>query len=219
MRRRRVGSAKARNRQARPRPSGSTRPWPAGCFVAQPPGQEASRRRSARSRWIGAAWANRPSWRSSSARSAGGRSIRLSRSPSTPASASAQSRWRPTIHDAVSLRPGSAEASSPATNLGSSPPPSIWSSATIAALAVRVVLARQPGLRRLRIGDLDQGISERMFENAIVGPAGGLREARARPTCRRFAPGPRRRRGGSGPTATSSSSISRGRASGHATGP
>ena len=71
---------------------------------------------AARSSWIGAACASRPSCLSSSARSAADRSARSSRWPRTPASAPAHSRCRPTIHDAVSLSTGSVEASSPATN-------------------------------------------------------------------------------------------------------
>ena len=59
--------------------------------------------------------------------------------------------------------------------------------------------------RRFRIANLDQRIGERMFENAIVGFGQRPSGARARPTCRRFVPAPRRRRGGSGPRRLSSS--------------
>ncbi len=123
-----------------------------------------SRNRAARSCWIGAAWAKRPSWRSSSVRSAAGRSARSSRSPRTPASSPAHSRCRPTIHEAVSLSAGSVEARSPATNFGSSPP--------LVHLVERDHrradrprrLALQPGRRRFGIGDLDQGISDRVLQ-------------------------------------------------------
>ena len=56
---------------------------------------------------------------------------------------------------------------------GSSLPPSIWSSATIAARTTRGLLLFKPAAVVSRIADLDQGISERMLERAVTGRAGG----------------------------------------------
>ena len=154
-----------------------TRPWPAGCSGARPAGRR--RRATERPGAPGSAPPARSGRAAVPARPARrrGRSVRSSRSPRTPASAPAHSRCRPTIHDAVSLRPGSAEASSPATNLRVEP------------AAVHLVEGDHRGARAARvscssgrprspvgIGDLDQGISERMFEHAVGRLAGGLQQ-------------------------------------------
>ena len=109
--------------------------------------------------------------RSSSARSPAERSVRSSRSPRTPARAPAHSRCRPTIHEAVSLRAGpSSRASRRRTSGRARRRPS--GRARPRRTEVRGFLLFKPAVRHLGIGDLDQGISERMFEHAVDRPAG-----------------------------------------------
>ena len=171
-------------------------------------GAKASRSRAARSRWIGAAWANRPSWRSSSARSAGGKI-----DPHQPFTEDTGQRNGPVTMPADDPGRRLLEAR---LRRGQQPRDEFRVETAAIHLVERDhrgldrswVFARKPGLGPFRVADLDQCISERMLENAIVCFSQRPPGAPARPTCRRFVPAPRPRRGGSGPTAIASSSIS-----------
>jgi hypothetical protein len=90
-------------------------------------------RLSVKSAWTAGVPANRAICRSSAARSASPRSGLSSWVRKKPATVSAHSGRRPTIHEAASFSSAFASVSRPTTSFGSSPPPSIWSIAISAA--------------------------------------------------------------------------------------
>ena len=154
--------------------------------------------------------ANRASCRSSSARSAAGQVALASaaRGGSRPGRRPTRDGGRrSTTRSPSGRRRG--EASSAATGCGSSPPPSIWSSAISAARRTRGSSLCRPGRgrlrdRRSRSGRRSASVPGRGRPRLAERP----RAARARPTCRRSARAPRRRRGGSGATGLAAAAIS-----------
>ena len=124
------------------------------------------------------------------------RSVRSSRWPRTPASSPAHSRWRPTIQDAVSLSGGSADAEQAGDERWLEPAGFHLVQCHQGAADGAGVVAFQAGGGRLGVGDLDQGISERMFEPRSPGRPRRPEERGHGRSSRRFAPVPPRRRGG-----------------------
>ena len=152
----------------RVRLSDRTGPWPSGYELGGLGLPRRRRARSASNDWI---WRRggepRQAGRSSSAWSAADSLPLFSRSPKKPARAPAHSGWRPMIHEEVSLRLASEELRYPADLFATRDRPDP-SGRSRPGPRGGPAAGRLPGLpRTLGIIDLDQGVSQGVFEDAV----------------------------------------------------
>ena len=154
-----------------------------------------SRSRSASSSWTAVARAKRASWPTSSSRSAG---VSFGGEPLAEEAGQRAAPFRVAAGDPPGgfLQRGSVEVSCRRDVSASSLPPSIWSSAIRAARRMRGFVAVEAGRGALAVGDLDQGVGQRVLQHAVGRSPAARRAGPARPTCRRSARAPRRRRAG-----------------------
>ena len=194
--------------RARDAPSARPGPSPGGRSIAPHARPNRWRRRSASKSWTASDGASRASWSRSSAALGLAQALRPSpaaRGGSRPARRPTRGGGRRSTRRSPSGRARTRRAGGRPPS-GSSPPPFIWSSAIRAARRVPASLAGEPGPGGLRVGDLDQGVGQRVLQDAVIRRRPLRPGAPARPTCRRSARGPRRRRAG---CAASSSLSSR----------